>query len=139
MAFSGGCLCGAVRYKYTADPIDAGHCQCVDCQKTSATGHSSKLAVLKTALTIFGELKFYESQAESGGIVKRGFCPNCGSSIYSETSSFPDLAAITATSLDDPTLFKPTKIVYASNGLSWDFMDPKLPQFSKMPPGWSKQ
>ena len=48
--FSGGCLCGAVRYESSAEPMFAGHCQCTDCRKTSGTGHSSHLAVPRAAL-----------------------------------------------------------------------------------------
>ncbi|ARV57806.1 hypothetical protein BZZ01_03410 [Nostocales cyanobacterium HT-58-2] len=59
MAFSGGCLCGAVRYECIADPVAAGHCQCVECRKTSAAGHRSKLVVPRAAVALWGELKFY--------------------------------------------------------------------------------
>ena len=33
---TGGCLCGAVRYKISADPIFSGKCYCEDCRKTAA-------------------------------------------------------------------------------------------------------
>jgi hypothetical protein len=29
--YRGGCLCGAIRYEITAEPMMAGHCQCLDC------------------------------------------------------------------------------------------------------------
>ena len=38
--FEGGCLCGAVRYTCNAEPVFAGHCHCVDCRRSSGTGHS---------------------------------------------------------------------------------------------------
>jgi hypothetical protein len=132
--FSGGCLCAAVRYECYASPFIAMHCQCSDCRKTSATGHSSKLAVPKSAVKISGELKFYESQGESGNVVRRGFCPNCGSPIYSESSGFPELGAIAASSLDDPAIFQPSMVIYASSAPTWDYTDPNLPKFAEMPP-----
>lgn len=133
MAFSGGCLCGAVRYECQAEPLIAMHCQCENCRKTSATGHSSKLAVPKAALNISGELKFYESPGDNGNNVRRGFCPICGSHIYAESSGFDDIGAISASSLDDVSIFQPSMVVYASSAPAWDYIDPQLPKFPKMP------
>ncbi len=36
--FTGGCLCGQVRYEALGDPIYAGHCYCADCRKASGSG-----------------------------------------------------------------------------------------------------
>ena len=41
---------------------------------------------------------------------------------------------IRASSLDDLQVFKPQVVVYASRAPSWDYVDPKLPSFPKMPP-----
>ena len=40
-AYAGGCACGAVRYEISAEPIFQNHCQCLDCQHKSGTGHGS--------------------------------------------------------------------------------------------------
>jgi len=39
-----------------------------------------------------------------------------------------------ATSLDDPSIFKPGMDIYTSSAQAWDHMDPALPKFPKMPP-----
>ncbi len=39
--FTGGCLCGAVRYECHAKPMYPGHYHCKDCQKASGGGNSS--------------------------------------------------------------------------------------------------
>jgi len=46
----------------------------------------------------------------------------------------PDVIAVHAASLDDPALFNPAVITYASAGQAWDRMDPELPAFETMPP-----
>jgi hypothetical protein len=33
--YAGGCLCGALRYEDTGEPLCAGHCNCADCHETS--------------------------------------------------------------------------------------------------------
>jgi hypothetical protein len=130
----GGCLCGAVRYECKAEPIMGGHCQCLDCQKDSGTGHASHVMFPKAAVTISGPTKEYRSKADSGNMVTRAFCTNCGSPIYGSSSGYPDMVTVRAGSLDDPGLFKPQMVVYAVRGRAWDGIDSALPRFERMPP-----
>ena len=131
--FSGGCLCGAVRYESRSESVAGGHCQCNDCRKSSGSGHCSHLAVPAEAFRVTGEVRFYEAPADSGNIVGRGFCPICGAAVYSVNSGMPGLAFVRASSLDDPEVFKPEMVVYTSRGASWDHLDPALPKFETMP------
>lgn len=132
---TGGCLCGAVTYESTAEPVVVGHCHCVDCRKSSGTGHGTHVGLPRAALHIHGNVKFYDRPADSGNIVSRGFCPECGSAIYSLNSSMTDMAFIRASSLDDPEIVTPTLVVYKSRAVSWDMTDPDLPTFDEMPEG----
>lgn len=130
---SGECLCGAVEYECAEEAIMAGHCQCTDCQKISGAGHISSIMVPRGSLTIRGSLKFHEKQADSGNIVRRGFCPECGCHIYAENSGMPHFEFIRAGSLRDLEEFRPSVVVFARSGPSWDHMDPALPRFETMP------
>lgn len=132
--FSGGCLCGAVRYQCKAEPVMTGHCQCTDCRKTSGSGHCSHLAVPKDAVVVAGKVATYDRPADSGNIVSRAFCPICGAPVYSLNAAIPHLIFIRASSLDDLEVFKPQAVVYASRAASWDHIDPTLPSFATMPP-----
>lgn len=134
VVFSGGCLCGAVRYESTSEPTVTGHCYCVDCRKTSGSGHCSHVGLPDAALRVTGEVKFYDAPADSGNTVSRGFCPTCGSAIYSTNSGMPGMAFVRASSLDDPEVFQPQMVVYAGRAPSWDHIDPALPSFEGMPP-----
>ena len=133
MAFTGGCLCGAVRYEGT-DQLGGGHCHCLDCRRSSGTGHCSHMAVPEGAFHITGDVRFYDAPADSGNIISRGFCPICGSAVYSKNAGMPGLAFVRASSLDDPEVFRPEVVVYAKRAPSWDRMDPTLPAFESMPP-----
>jgi hypothetical protein len=133
--FSGGCLCGAVRYQSTADPQLVGQCHCVDCRKSSGTDHCTHIVIPADAFTVSGEVKFYDHPADSGNIVSRGFCPRCGSPIYSTNSAMPGMVFPRASSLDDLEIAKPQMIVYASRAPSWAYLDPALPTFPEMPEG----
>ena len=131
---TGGCLCGAVRYVCTAQPIAAGHCHCIDCRKTSGTAHSSHMAVPKAATNVSGDTSAYDRAADSGNMITRMFCPTCGSAVYSTNSGMVEMIFLRASSLDDPEMFKPAMLVYTSRAASWDRPDSKLPAFDTMPP-----
>ena len=137
--FTGGCLCGAVRFKSAVNPQLVGHCHCFDCRKSSGTGHCTNIMIPEDAFTFSGDVKFYDRPADSGNIVSRGFCPNCGSAIYSRNSGTPGVVYPRASSLDDPNVVKPQVVVYASRALTWDPVDPALLSFPEMPPNNSKQ
>lgn len=129
----GGCLCGNVTYETDAEPQVVGHCHCVDCRKTSGTGHGTHVGLPEAALRVKGEMKFYDHPADSGHVVSRGFCGNCGSAILSRNSAMTGMAFVRASSLDDPNSVTPQMIVYASRAPTWDKMDPALPSFAEMP------
>jgi hypothetical protein len=78
-------------------------------------------------------MSFYDRRADSKNIVSRGFCPNCGSPVYSTNSGMPGMIFVRASSLDDPEIARPTMVVYASRAPSWNHVDSKLPTFAEMP------
>ncbi len=137
--FTGGCLCGAVRYKSTADPRVVGHCHCVDCRKSSGTGHCTHLVIPEDAFKVSGDVKFYDRPADSGNVVGRGFCPTCGSPIYSKNSGMPGVVFPRASGLDDPDVITPQMVVYTSRAPAWDIIDPALPSFPEMAEGGPKK
>ena len=132
MSITGGCLCEAVRYE-CEEEAGGGHCHCIDCRKASGTGHCSHMIVPEAAFTVSGEVRFFDKPADSVNMVSRGFCPNCGSAVYSTNAGMPGLVFVRASSLDDPNEFKPQMIVYTDRAASWDHMDPSLPGFATMP------
>jgi hypothetical protein len=132
--FRGGCRCGAIRYEITAEPMFGGQCQCRDCQHETGGGHTSFMAFPAGAVKLTGTPRFYEAPVDSGNIVRRGFCPTCGSPVVSATSGLPGVTTISAGSLDDPSVFRPQFVCYTSRGHAWDRIDPAVPSFPKMPP-----
>jgi hypothetical protein len=132
--FIGGCLCGAVRYECSADAFFMGNCHCRDCQKATGGAYEPAIGLPAAALKITGAVKYYDTKAESGNTLSRGFCPQCGARLLGKTSAMPELAMITAGSLDDPSQYKPTMDIFTASAEPWDHMDPTLPKFPKMPP-----
>jgi len=133
--FTGGCLCGAVTYKSENGPMLVGHCHCIDCRRSSGTGHATNIVIPEDGFSVSGEIKFYDRPADSGNIVSRGFCPDCGSALYSKNDGMPGMVFPRASSLDDPDVAVPAIVVYASRAVGWDPVDPALPAFDGMPEG----
>src|SRR5262245_16753145 len=126
--FTGGCLCGWVRYECSADPFFMGNCHCRDCQKATGGAYEPDIGLLVAALKVTGAVKYYDKKADSGNTFSRGFCSECGSSLFGK----PDLAMITAGSLDDLSLYKSTLDIFTSSVQLWDHMHPVLAKFPKM-------
>jgi hypothetical protein len=91
------------------------------------------MIVPEPAFRVTGEVRFFAKPADSGNMVHRGFCPHCGSAIYSTNSGMAGLVFVRASSLDDPEVFKPQMVVYTDRAASWDHMDATLPSFPAMP------
>jgi hypothetical protein len=135
-SYAGGCACGAIRYETSSEPIVELHCQCRECQKRSGTGHSSYLTfALRSEMTITGEAKEWQVAGESGNMKIHAFCPNCGTPVYLTFAAMPELIAVHAASLDEPSRFKPQFVTYGIRGLEWDTIDAALPRFDRMPGG----
>jgi hypothetical protein len=133
--FNGGCACGAVRYASAADPQLQAQCQCRDCQHATGTGHADVLSFANKDLNLSGPLSFYELTGGRGKTVSRGFCATCGSPVLWRFAVNPDIAVVMAGSLDDPSVFVPQAVMFASHGHAWDYLNPALPKFDMLPPG----
>jgi hypothetical protein len=94
----------------------------------------SLMVVPADAVTVTGDPKFYESTADSGSTMRRGFCPSCGSPVIGTSSGMADVVFLPAGSLDDPSLFDPLVAIFTDGGHAWDHLDPGLMSFPGMPP-----
>lgn len=134
MEFSatGGCNCGSVRYKLTAEPFMTVACHCENCRRQSGTAFSVNLVLRADAVEIEGELLSYEDKAtESGSPIIRGFCGSCGSPVKSWSSSGPQVVVIKAGTLDDPSPHAPTMHIWTSSKLAWVPIPEGMVQFEK--------
>ena len=134
--YIGGCACGAIRYETASEAIGQNHCQCIDCQKRSGTGHGSYLAFAdRSSMRISGEATEWRVAGDSGMDKIHAFCPTCGTPVYLAFAAMPGIIAIHAGSLDDPDRFEPQFVTYGIRGHNWDRMAPALPVYDQMPPG----
>ena len=69
---TGGCLCGAVRYRYEGEPTAVGLCQCERCQRQSGSAFLIGVVFPKKAVAIEGRLARYETSASGNFIFFEG-------------------------------------------------------------------
>ena len=87
--FTGGGLCGKVRFEAKGPPLWVGFCHCADCRR--ATGGALVVAsgFKRSAVTMTGDS--LEEFASSPG-VQRGHCRDCGSSLSYRNEPGPTIS-----------------------------------------------
>jgi hypothetical protein len=99
---TGGCQCGAVRYRVHGTVVDAGVCHCRMCQKAGGN----------FGMAFFGapDLTFTRGKPaafESSPGVLRGFCARCGTPLFMRSADRP--YDMTVGSLDYPDQLPPMR------------------------------
>lgn len=131
---TGGCLCKRVRYQLTAPPIAMRLCWCRDCQYFASGNATVNVVFPSEALTVEGELRDFQSVAESGNRMHRRFCPECGTHMFSAAESRPHLVIVRNGTLDDTELLKPSATIWTASAPEWAWIDETLPQHAGQPP-----
>ena len=128
MELTGGCLCGAIRYRANGEPRATSLCHCRSCRLATG-GPSLAWAVFDADRVeiVQGRLAIHIS---SPGI-ERGFCAHCGTSLSYRRADRPGLFDITTASLDDPEACPPAVEIWTGERLCWEAANPDLPQFPR--------
>ncbi len=85
-------------------------------------------------MTIHGDVRHYESIADSGNAMSRGFCPSCGTPLTSVTEARPGIVFIRAGALDEPDLMGPQVSIWTDTAPDWACIDPTIPKHPGPPP-----
>jgi hypothetical protein len=108
---TGGCLCGAVRYRVTGPLRDVVVCHCSRCLRTH--GHAaaySACARSDLVLTRDEALRWYDAGGRA-----RGFCAGCGASLFWRAEG-RDTISLAAGTLDPPTGLRTIAQVFTAGG-----------------------
>jgi hypothetical protein len=112
---TGGCQCGAVRYRLEAEPTGANICHCRMCQKASGGPFMAFGGVRLEALVwTRGTPKAFASSS----IAERGFCAECGTPLTYRPLG-RNRIAVTIGSLDNPSAVPPTSQLGLESKAPW--------------------
>lgn len=131
----GGCVCGALRYRVTAEPVRMSVCHCRFCQRqTGSAFHIG--AVFRTpdfAFTAGSPRVYAHRSTGSGNALNMHFCEVCGTKVAMTFERFPDVTCVYAGTFDDPDWVTPTPensrqifLAYARRGT---IIPPGVPTF----------
>lgn len=127
-AYTGGCLCGRIRFRATGKPSNETHCHCEICRRASgaafvswATFHSADFSVTKGKPARF----------DSSEIAFRQFCPNCGTQLTFQFQKSPQTIDVTLASLDDPGAITPVDHIWTKRQIPWIKLADGLPRHAE--------
>lgn len=82
-----------------------------------------------------GAPRRYVARADSGNEITRVFCGDCGTPLYVQVSTRPDIVGVRFCTFDDPGWFRPDANIFVKSAQPWDHLDPGVPQFATYPSG----
>jgi hypothetical protein len=117
--FTGGCQCGAIRFR-TAELLDNAHiCHCRMCQKAVGNYFAALVSSPKSKLTW---TRGTPSRFSSSEGVERGFCGDCGTPLFYDAINSSDIGLMIG-ALDHPATIKP---------ISQDSTESRMPWFNEI-------
>lgn len=126
--FTGGCMCGAVRFEAHGDVRDVGYCHCESCRRHTGAPLVAYVGVEADQVRFLGEPRaLYRSSPRA----ERAFCPNCGTSLtwegITQTSGVKVIEFHIGT-LDEPERFNPQEHTRYDERITWLEVADDLPR-----------
>ena len=122
--YDGGCLCGQVRWRASAPPINVRLCHCRNCQRATGGPYFARALFNDADVERTGETTRWASSQR----LHRLSCLQCGTPIFAEPQDGPWIA-VAVTTLDDPEALSPGSHIWVSRKLDWIVIDDGLPQY----------
>lgn len=123
----GGCLCGGVRYRLHAEPIELSDCHCLDCQRASGAPFVTWGAVSKEDIELLsGELR---KVIHAGRL--RSFAACCGTPLFFQDDEASASIDVTIASLDKPQPYSPEVAIWTEDRLPWVELNPECKAFRR--------
>ena len=127
--FTGGCLCGGVRYRIDGDCRDIVCCHCENCRRTH--GHVAAYTALdQSALTLVTAhtLQWFHDVSPD---TYRGFCNRCGASLFWDARDDRKRISVAAGSLDDSGSLQTIGHVFVAEAGTYYEISDGLPRYDQ--------
>jgi len=129
--FTGGCLCGRIRYRAGGSPMTPSHCHCETCRKASGAPFVS-WASFATHDFLFTQGS--PARFDSSPIAFRQFCRDCGTQLTFQFHRSPGSIDVTLASMDEPAAIQPEDHIWTKRQIAWIRLDDGLPRFAESRP-----
>jgi len=128
MIFSGGCLCGTLRYESRQKALETGYCHCTICRKSTG---APLVAFASFPIESFIYTKGMPTIYQSSPTGTREFCNKCGTQICHREIATPETVDVNSGTLDDLSLVAPEFHIYTKDSVQWLEVNDQLPRYSK--------
>lgn len=133
MGLTGGCTCGAVRYRLGGTPFDCGWCHCTTCQRVSGAP-AMVFASVKAGEWVVTEGSEHIRRIPSSSFAERLFCGQCGTPLGIDYEIQPDTFDFTVPTLDDPAAIAPGFHIFWASKVPWFDPGDDLPKHNRFRP-----
>jgi len=116
--FTGGCLCGAVRFEVRPPTKWCAHCHCSLCRRAHGAAFVTWVGVERPQFKLTSgdeHLCWYSSTPEA----RRGFCSRCGSTLFFESERWSEEVHIALAHMDGPIDRTPKVHVFYDSHVDW--------------------
>ena len=121
-------MCGAVRYRLTSAPFDAGWCHCRTCQLNSG---SPAMAFASVPVADYAIEQGEIATVKSSEVGHRGFCRDCGTPLYMEDDDAPFTRDVSLATLDRPERIAPGFHMFYGSRIAWAAAGDDLPRHDR--------
>ncbi len=136
-AFTGRCLCGAIRFEVVPPTLFFAHCHCAYCREAHGAAFVSWVGAAEERfrwLDGSAQPRWYQSSRQS----RRGFCGDCGTTLFFASTLCPGEIHVTRPALQGPIDREPQCHVFYDQHADWIAVDDTLPRYSTDDPGLAK-
>lgn len=126
-AIEGRCLCHAIRFRIELPTLWCAHCHCNQCRRSHGAAFVTWVGVAEERFSITAGRKavaWHDSSTEA----QRGFCRECGSSMFFRSTHWPAEVHVTRASLVAPIDREPEAHAFWDSRVDWCVLGDDLPR-----------
>lgn len=133
----GGCVCGAVRYRTSGDPVRVTVCHCTWCQRRTGSAFSVEAIFNEdeVALNDGARTRYRHISDRSGRWLDLEFCPRCGTNIGFTLEWRAGIRVIDAGTFDDSGWIRadrhPFRYIFMRSARKWSQVPPGAETFEE--------
>lgn len=125
----GGCACGSVRYRLTAEPLFTHCCHCLNCQRQTGSAFVINLLIEADRVELVaGDPQAVDVPRDDGSTQRIYRCPDCQVAVYSNYG-WPELLFVRGGTLDQPSSVSPDVHIFTRSKLPWIELPDDVPAF----------
>src|SRR5262245_57364250 len=124
----GGCACGEIRYRLTAEPLFVHCCHCLNCQRQTGSAFVINVLIEADRVELLAGEPVPVDVPRDRGKQRIWRCPTCQVAVYSRYTR-PWMRFVRAGTLGDPSSVAPDVHIFTKSKLDWVRLPESVPAF----------